>query len=339
MKISGIACFIYFTLFSFTLSSQQLKDYQVGLALRFDNSDLKKLEKAVEEVKEGLIMADEAKAFYEALSDEEKNRWKSPGHKKAIKLLGEASETMRNAHNDMYAIYVEYTEQFWETQKEDGHYAAGMNKARYYERIAARNYKTANLRRDQVLTSDNFQRAVNKNNQAYDMEMLTMRDKGRSLNIYQDFPVEYDYGWDNDVSDETVANFFANKYVVEPDENRVDTIVIAQVDTVYLEKESQTEAEVAQDEKWLPDVQFKVQIAAHVKPITNAEILNLYTGEERVDVVFEDNWYKYQIGPYDRYSQAKRVLDGADIGKAFIVPYRDGKKITIKEALKNPDEE
>jgi len=332
-----------YTFFSQLLVAQQVSDYQVGLALKIDDSDKRKLEKAVEDVVEGLQEADVAHNMYNELSEKEKNQWKSSGHKKVLKTMADASSLVQKGHMEIYEIYNDYCEKFWEVTREEGYYAAGMNKAKYYERKAKNQLNSAIRDREFVESSDNYQRALSKFQQALDLEKLAIRDKGRALQIYQDFPVEYDYGWEDDVDAETVARFFADKYVVEPEDDepktKVDTVFIKETDTVYMAAQKNivpdTSAVADTTElEWLPDVVFKVQIAAHIKPISDAEVRAIYNGKERVNVVFEDNWYKYQMGPYDKYTEAKQVLNATPVKNAFIVPYLDGKKLTIEEAVK-----
>jgi hypothetical protein len=325
--------------------AQTLADYQQGLALKIDNSDIRKLERAVEDIKEGFIEADKAHTMFQELSEKEKNQWKSSGHKKVLRQMADASELVQEGHLEIYDIYNEYCEAFWETTRDEGYHAAGMNKAKYYERKARKEISTSKRNREYVQSSDNYNRATSKFKQATELEKLAIRDKGRALQIYQDFPVEYNYGWEDDVDAETVAAFFADEYVVEPDEDkaaRVDTVVVKQVDTVFLaekEESARLPDTIAESEnlKWLPDVIFKVQVAAHTEPISDAEVRQIYKGKERVNVVYEDNWYKYQIGPYDNYTDAKQVLNTTDVENAFIVPYLDGKKLTIEQALKKEE--
>lgn len=325
------------------LAGQELKDYQKELGLKIDDSDIKKLTKGVELVRKGLQQHEEANQLYNNLDEAEQNRWKSSGHKKALKSIAEASELVAEGHNIIFNTYKDYCEAFWETQSDEGHYAAGMNKAKYYERRASNEIGRARLRREQVNSSENFTRAKAKFEQAVDYERIAIRDQGRALQIYQDFPVEYDYGWTDDVDAETVAKHYQDEWVLEPEDvttSTTDTVVITRIDTVFMAAETKQQAaeEDTVETRWLPEVQFKVQIAAHVKPISNAQISAMYSGSERVNVVFEDNWYKYQMGPYEKYRQAQAVLKACGVDKAFIVPYREGKKLTIKEALRSNSE-
>jgi hypothetical protein len=77
-----------------------------------------------------------------------------------------------------------------------------------------------------------------------------------------------------------------------------------------------------------------VQIAAHTKPLTNEYLNLIYKGSLPVDMIFEDEWYKYSIGRYNNFEEAESTRVGCDIKKAFVVAYREGKKIPAQEALR-----
>jgi hypothetical protein len=60
---------------------------------------------------------------------------------------------------------------------------------------------------------------------------------------------------------------------------------------------------------------------------------HIYQGSEPVTEIFEDNWYKYIIGRYDNFNDAKELLIASRVRKAFVVAYQGGKRLTIKQAL------
>ena len=98
------------------------------------------------------------------------------------------------------------------------HYASGMNKAKYYEHKGERTMARANAIRDILKDADKPEWIQYKMHEAFELEKLAIRDKGRALQIYQDFPVEYNYGWDNDVTAEELARFFNNPVINLPPE-------------------------------------------------------------------------------------------------------------------------
>jgi hypothetical protein len=196
------------------------------------------------------------------------------------------------------------------------HYAAGMNKAKYYERKGESTIKRASFLREVVLEADKPEWMQYKMHESLELEKLAIRDKGRALQIYQDFPVEYNYGWDNDVSTEEVAKYFSDDIVKLPPEE------------VFKRK--------PEEEQKVPEggeIIFRVQIAAHTVILEDDYIKTFYTGEDSVIQVREGKWYKYQIGSFDSFEEANNLRIKCRVPRAFVVAYQEEKKLTIKEAL------
>ena len=63
-------------------------------------------------------------------------------------------------------------------------------------------------------------------------------------------------------------------------------------------------------------------------------IRQIYKGNKEVKEIREDEWYKYQIGNYKSFAVAQTQLEEANVARAFIVAYLEGKKINVKEARK-----
>ena len=82
------------------------------------------------------------------------------------------------------------------------------------------------------------------------------------------------------------------------------------------------------------DVIFKVQISAARKKLSNETLADIYNGNEKVDLIEEDNWYKYSIGQYSNYKQAVDLKNSVNVEGAFVVAYKDGKKVSIPGVLK-----
>ena len=102
--------------------------------------------------------------------------------------------------------------------KKVNHYASGMNKAKYYYDQGARTMQRATNIRNALPQADKPEWIQYKMHEALELEKIAIRDKGRALQIMQDFPVEYNYGWDNDVSPEILAEYFKNPLVKLPPE-------------------------------------------------------------------------------------------------------------------------
>jgi hypothetical protein len=83
----------------------------------------------------------------------------------------------------------------------------------------------------------------------------------------------------------------------------------------------------------LKEIIFKVQIAAHTVPLTEEYLNTVYKGNIKIDMIFEEDWYKYSIGRYKTFDDAEATRIESNIKKAFVVAYQEGKKISTQEAV------
>jgi hypothetical protein len=81
------------------------------------------------------------------------------------------------------------------------------------------------------------------------------------------------------------------------------------------------------------NVAFKVQVGACHREIPYAELHQRYPGKKAVSMESHDGWYKYLIGNYKKYNEAKQEKIACGTSDAWVVVYRDGKRIHISEVL------
>lgn len=288
-----------------------------GLNVKFDASEMKKLERAQELVNQADKMLQEANQLYQELTDLEVKQRMSAGYNNALKKLFESSETRKEAGNLAFSVLKQKCDAFWQQMSRGNHRASGMDKARYYENSSQNNLKQSLLRRQQVLQSDRFEYSLEAMNDAIELEKLAIRDQGRALQICSDFPVEYDYSWEDDPSLEEIVKLMKDPIVHEPPED-----VFATVDV-----------KASVDSSLLKEIIFKVQIAAHTEPITGEYLNLLYRGIITVDMIYEEDWYKYSIGRYETWEEAEETRIACGVKKAFVVAYQEGKKIGLQDAI------
>jgi hypothetical protein len=294
-----------------------INQYRGELNIKLDVIDDKRLEKGIETLNLAAIEEQEALNLLRSMDDQEKSEGVSNNYQKMLKYFLSASTFYQEGHGLIYAVFNESCNKFLGQMKKMNHYASGMNKAKYYEHKGERTIARANSIRLILLEADKPEWIQYKMHEAFEMEKLAIRDKGRALQIYQDFPVEYNYGWENDVSPEEVARFFNNPVINLPPEE------------VF--------KKVPQEEKKVPEggnVEFRVQIAAHTVQIQEDYIRTFYTGQDTIQESQEGTWFKYQIGHYNNYADADSLRISCRVPRAFVVAYQDDKKLTIKEALK-----
>jgi hypothetical protein len=83
-------------------------------------------------------------------------------------------------------------------------------------------------------------------------------------------------------------------------------------------------------------IYYRVQLAAThriVDPVSNYKKYNL---DRPVLLEFHDGWYKYSIGSFPKYSEAKAyrqmIVTKKRISGAFIVAYQNGQRIEVRDA-------
>lgn len=74
---------------------------------------------------------------------------------------------------------------------------------------------------------------------------------------------------------------------------------------------------------------FKIQIMASRDKLSEQAMHKIYSGSENIDVNIEDNWYKYTIGKFKSYKDAKVFQDKIKVEGAFIVAYLNGKRVEV----------
>jgi hypothetical protein len=113
---------------------------------------------------------------------------------------------------------------------------------------------------------------------------------------------------------------------VEPEEDTVKPVI--DVDSLVVEDDTE---ELEDD--FSKGLIFQVQIIALTKKLSPHQQKSLYPQGELIEKFDEsDGLYKYRIGNFKTYDEAKQIKK--NIGKdSFIVPLRDGERITIREAL------
>ncbi len=81
------------------------------------------------------------------------------------------------------------------------------------------------------------------------------------------------------------------------------------------------------------NVEFKVQVGACHRQIPYAELHERYPGKKDVLMEQHDGWYKYLIGKYPQYSQAKQEKTSCGTADAWVVVYKNGSRVNISEVI------
>ena len=172
----------------------EITKYYKELNLKFNSADEKKFEKAIKTLNDADLIMNEANQMYSMLEESEKNLAMSSEYKKAFKRLRSASDNYKDGHTIIFKVFKDKAREFWDAMDKSNHYA------------------------------DRYEPALHQVKEAFDMEKLAIRDQGRAVQIYQDFPVEYNYGWEDDVTLEEVLAMRRNPVLKEPPQDIFGTV-------------------------------------------------------------------------------------------------------------------
>ena len=79
---------------------------------------------------------------------------------------------------------------------------------------------------------------------------------------------------------------------------------------------------------------YRVQICAARRPVPEASLKRKYKGDRPVYMFQEEGYYKYSIGDFDTYYDAKIVMRESKVPDAFIAAYDKEEKLVLMEAIK-----
>lgn len=85
-------------------------------------------------------------------------------------------------------------------------------------------------------------------------------------------------------------------------------------------------------------VVFSLQIAASREKIGEDEISRIYCGDDLINEYREDIWFKYTVGSYTSYKEASAVKKTICVSGAFVVAFKNGEKIDVKQAINETSE-
>jgi len=78
---------------------------------------------------------------------------------------------------------------------------------------------------------------------------------------------------------------------------------------------------------------YKIQIAASKTPLSISQLRKLYYADDIINTAVEGGWYKYSVGVFETYQEAKRFKLNIGVSDSFVVAYKKGVKIKVSEAL------
>jgi hypothetical protein len=310
LKMKPIYLFVIIIAFNNSLFSKDLPK-NTDVPVEFSSMEKKKLEQANELIKEGMDLWSELNHRFNPESVLS-HKIDSIYNVEAYPILAKAAENFMEGTTAKYEIYHKNCLEFWAKHKYD--YPTGVDNAKRMQKEALNYLEKAKLNRRVAANYVNqYVYAYDRFYEAISLEIIAAKKEGRALQVYLDWPVHYAYEYDEDVE----VNLFSPKVAVKKEEPKV------------IQPEIKVEVE-------LPDsmiIFYMVQIAAHTVHITPKYIKeNVYNGQMPVTELKEAGWYKYTIGHYKTFEEAYHLLNQINVLKAFVVAYKNGKRVPLKEA-------
>lgn len=104
------------------------------------------------------------------------------------------------------------------------------------------------------------------------------------------------------------------------------------------EEEEELESEIADIPAPETSVSYKVQIAAAKREVGQEYFIERHGVKETVSIEFHKSWYKYTIGAFGIYKEARDKRNNVwatdnKINDAFVTAYNSGERISVQEAL------
>lgn len=322
INIRYIVFLVIFQWCNIGLFSKELPK-NLDIPVELSKSEQKKLERANDLIKEGMELWNELNSRY---NPEKVTSYKfdSICNKEAYPKLIKASKLFEEGNEMKYSLYHKNCVDFWSKHKYDS--PSGLENAKKFQKEALKYLEKAQLNRRSAENYINeYVKAYDRHYEAISLELISVKKEGRALQIFRDWPVHYAYQWDDDVEKDLFApqNKPKELATIEPPKPAEKTLA------------KEDKPQIKSTEKDLPDsmiIFYSVQIAAHTMLMPEARIREtIYKGKMPMQQIHEDGWYKYLLGHYKSYEEAQTLLNEIKVDKAFVVAYKNGKRVPIKE--------
>jgi hypothetical protein len=306
-----------------------------------EGSEIKKIEKADASLESAKALMKEVNLLNQEISAVEGNPdlEDKTKMKKVKQLEGQARQKIYAAsdlylerNRFKYKLYKTYIEKFWLQFEGD---EASYEEARKIEEQSNDLYYQAVTNRAEANKMPAGYEMIQKIKQAIEFENMAIDRQLTVLGLYYDIDLT-DKKTEPVIAAQTaplvaVADTEMKANSEQPQPGVRQTEVIPQEPAI-----EQTLAATAGSESLSAlaksNVEFRIQLAASRTQLTKDNIAKLCPKPYQIDRSEENGWYKYYIAAGDSYDHAKKVLRECGVEKAFIVPYKNGLKITIAEA-------
>ena len=303
-----------------------------------DKSKIISLEEDEKKAEDFMNVADD---YYKQLSgyrlqlDDIKDRKKSRKIlKKSIKVENKALksriESLDNYHEvavQKYQVYKNDLQKFLKTAKEPK-----IDSAKLWEKLAYNYFERAEVKVQIAYHTVNHGDLFDIYTEAYKMEQIGI--------LYQEQMYGFFLAWSQAdlkrINDEIIALQKNEPLNSEPGETFVSDDIKHSLDSIVYEKVVVYDTVTVKEK--VPGLIFKIQIAASKTPLSISALRKIYHADEIVNTVVEDGWYKYSVGMFDTYREARKFKINIGVSDSFVVVYERGKKIEVSGILESKQE-
>jgi hypothetical protein len=313
-------------------------------------SDIKKIEKADGNKEVADKLMEEATMLYkETLAMKSSKDFDEKEIKKKVKQLEgqtrkkitEASDLYQERNGTKYRLYKIYIEKFWlhfegnEASFENAKKIEEQSNDLYYQAVISRTQ--ANKMPDEAEKIQKLNQAIESENQAIDKQLtvlglyygidLSEKEAVKELPVETILPAAVEVQMQDAVPEKEPEVAKAESSVADGSSNQQPLSQQPPPAEQLAAVETVTQSQQAPSE-----VEFRIQLAASRTLLTKEKASKLCSKPYPIDMAEENGWYKYYIAAGSSYENAKKTLSECGADKAFIVAYKDGRKITISEA-------
>lgn len=182
-----------------------------------------------------------------------------------------------------------------------------------------------------------YSKLKNDLSSAINMEISAIKKLNKAYSVYLDqeskkqLEEEEKRVWDNALSENSSLSF--QNYLDEYPNGKYASDAQQRVEELETEEARLAQEELEKQRGLYGALVFEVQIAASRKQMPSWKLAKFYPAKEEIKMKHYDNWYKYSVGKFITYDQAKAFVKTLKIRGAFVVAYKNNQKIDIKKAI------
>ena len=236
----------------------------------------------------------------------------------ALQSRIEALDNYHNAAVRKYQLYKNDLQKFYKKAS-----SSEKDSAKYLEELAFDAFDEADVKVQISYHTVDHSEVYNIYIQAYILEQTGLLYQHKIYNIFLKWNEETKQHIDKEI--QSLKNNIPLNY------NSADSIIVIKDSIIY--KKVLVHDTIVVKEK-SPDIVYRVQIAASKKPIPLAQLQKIYSSGGTIYTSIEDGWYKYSVGMFDNYHDAKKFKINIGVKDAFVVAYKNNHRINITEAMK-----